>query len=66
MPQLTLEFSAEKIRELVFQLPPAQLVSLADDVKERAETLQMMTLAETGFREWDQEEDIDEAETPPR
>ena len=66
MPQITLELDANRIKELVFQLPPGDLVALADDVNERAETIQMMRLAETGFREWDDEEDIYVAEAPSR
>jgi hypothetical protein len=61
-----LELDADRVKELIFQLPPGDLVALAEDVNERAETIQMMRLAETGFREWDEEEEIYEAEAPSR
>jgi len=66
MPQIMLELDADRVKELIFQLPPGDLVALAEDVNERAETIQMMRLAETGFREWDEEEEIYEAEAPSR
>ena len=54
----------EEIRELIFQLPPQDFIELANSIEERAETFAMMRLAETGFREWNQEgEDIYDAET---
>jgi len=59
MPQLTLNVGVEQIMALAFQLPPAELVALADAIQERAETLGMMQLAETAFEEWNVEgEDI--------
>jgi hypothetical protein len=54
MPQLTLELGTEKLKELLFQLPPREFLSLAAAIEQRAETLAMMRLAETGFREWNE------------
>lgn len=63
MPQITLDMSVEEIRALILQLPPRELMALADTIEERAETLLMMSLSETGFREWEEEgEDIYDAE----
>jgi len=63
MPKVTLDMSMEEIKDLVFQLPPRELLTLVDTFDERAETIAMMTLAETGFREWLEEgEDIYDAE----
>ncbi|MBM4467915.1 MAG: hypothetical protein FJ014_20600 [Chloroflexi bacterium] len=60
---MTLDMSMEEIKDLVFQLPPRELLTLVDTFDERAETIAMMTLAETGFREWLEEgEDIYDAE----
>ncbi|MDY0166849.1 MAG: hypothetical protein RBS80_09915 [Thermoguttaceae bacterium] len=63
MPKVTLELTPENVQDILFQLPPNDFLALAGKVQERAETLQMMRLAETGFREWEhEEEDIYEAE----
>ncbi len=51
------------MKTLIFQLPPQQLLTLVEAIEARAETLTMMQLAETGFREWHEEgEDIYDAE----
>ncbi len=63
MPRLTVDLSMEEIKSLLFQLPPKDFLSLADVIEERAETLAMMQLAETGFQEWNEEgEDLYDAE----
>ena len=63
MPQVTLDMSAEEIKALIFQLPAVDLLTLIDAIEERAETVAMMQLAETGFAEWNEEgEDIYDAE----
>jgi hypothetical protein len=67
MPKVTLELTPKNLQEILFQLPPKDFLALAGKVQERAETLMMMQLAETGFREWEhEEEDIYQAdpETP--
>lgn len=59
MPRIILDMSIEEIKDIVFQLPAQKLLELADIIEERAETIAMMQLAETGFREWCEEgEDI--------
>ena len=59
MPQLTFDVGVEQIKALAFQLTPTELIALAEAIQERAETLGMMKLAETGFAEWNEEgEDI--------
>ena len=63
MPQVTLDLSLEEIKTLIFQLPPQELLTLVDAIEGRAETMAMMQLAETGFREWHEEgEDIYDAD----
>ncbi len=63
MPQVTLTLSLEELKNILFQLPPQDLLELMAALEERVETLQMMVLAETGFREWhDEGEDIYNAE----
>ena len=63
MPQVTLDLSLEEMKTLIFQLPPQELLTLVEAIEARAETLTMMQLAETGFREWHEEgEDIYDAE----
>lgn len=59
MPRLTLNMSPEEIKLLLFQLPVEELLKLAEAIEERIKTFEMMRLAETSFREWnDKEEDI--------
>jgi len=63
MPQLTLDMSMDEIKTLIFRLPTEELLTLADAIEERAETVAMMRLSETGFQEWDEEgEDIYDVE----
>lgn len=62
MPRVTLELTAEEIRNLVFQLPAQEFLTLVDAIGERAETIVMMQISETGFQEWNEEgEDIYDA-----
>ncbi len=51
MPQLTVNLDVDKIRDLVFQLPPKDFIQLAREIEERLETFEMMQLAESGFEE---------------
>ncbi len=49
----------EEIKQMIFQLPIQEQITLMEDLEEKLETIQMMQLAETGFSEWnDEEEDI--------
>jgi hypothetical protein len=62
MPHITMELSLEQIKKIVFQLPADELFTLNDMIEDRAQTLAMMQLANTGFREWEDEgEDIYDA-----
>ena len=64
MPQVTVDMTVDDIKRLIFQLPAEDFLSLANAMGERAETLSMMQVAETGFREWNEEgEDIYDAES---
>lgn len=59
MPQLKLDLKIGDIESLIFQLPAEQFIVLADAIIEKAETLGMMKLSETGFKEWNEKgEDI--------
>ena len=63
MPQVTLDMSTEEIKALIFQLPPKELMRIAEEIEDRAETIAMMQLSETGFQEWNEAgEDIYDAE----
>jgi len=63
MPQVTVDVSVEDIKAMIFQLPIQEFMMLVDTIEERAETVAMMQLAETGFQEWNEEgEDIYDAE----
>ena len=63
MPQVTVDISVGEIKALIFQLPPEELLTLVDAIEERAETVAIMRLAETGFQEWNEAgEDIYDAE----
>jgi septation ring formation regulator EzrA len=49
----------EEIKQIVFQLPIQEQITLIEDLEEKLATMQMMQLAETGFMEWNDEgEDI--------
>ena len=62
MPKVTSHLSAEEIKNLVLQLPPREFLALVDAIEERTETIAMMQLSETGFKEWNEEgEDIYDA-----
>jgi hypothetical protein len=62
MPRVTLDLSVEEIKTLIFQLPAREFLTLVDAIEERVQTVAMMQLAETGFREWNEEgEDIYDA-----
>ncbi len=54
MPRVTVDLSVEEIKGLVFQLPAREFLSLAEVIEERVETLAMMQLAVTGFRQWNE------------
>ena len=63
MPQIEPHMSVDEIRELIFQLPPKELLKIAEEIEERAETIAMMQFAETVFQEWNEPgEDIYDAE----
>lgn len=63
MPQVTLDMSTEEIKELIFQLPPMELLKIAEEIEERAETIGLMHVSETAFQEWNQPgEDIYDAD----
>ncbi len=52
----------EEIKQMIFQLPIQEQITPMKDLEEKLETLHMMQLAETGFTEWnDEEEDIYDA-----
>ena len=49
----------EEIKQMIFQLPIQEQITLMGDLEEKLETLSMMQIAETSFTEWnDKEEDI--------
>jgi len=64
MPQVTLEISTEELKALILQLPPEDLLRIADEVEDRAETIAMMKLSESAFEEWNEPgENIYDADT---
>ena len=58
MAKVTLEMPTETIRELLAQLSPGELRTIVADLQHRADTWQMMKLAESAFAEWEQEDDF--------
>ena len=67
MARVTMDVNLDHIKGLIFQLPVREFLALVEEIEERAETITMMQLAETGFREWDDEgEDIYDAEAKAR
>jgi len=55
MPRITVDLSTEEIKNLVFQLPAQEFLVLVDAIEERAETIAMMRVSETGFQEWNED-----------
>ena len=55
MPQVMLDLAVDQIKKIILQLPSEDFVALWDAIEERAETFAMMQLAETGFREWNED-----------
>lgn len=63
MSHIEPQMSVDEIRALIFQLPPKELLKIAEEIEVRAETIAMMQLAETAFQEWNEPgEDIYDAE----
>jgi predicted metal-dependent TIM-barrel fold hydrolase len=59
MPQTTSSPTLEELRATIFQLPPQDLMKLLEEIEERLQTTGMMQIAESGFQEWnDEEEDL--------
>ena len=56
--QVTVNLSIDRIKELLTQLSAKELNLILTDLKSRRETAQMMKLAESGFAEWNTEEDL--------
>jgi hypothetical protein len=54
MPKVALDLTVDEIKAMIFQLPPQDLLMLMEALEERAQTLAMMQLAETGFGEWEE------------
>jgi adenine-specific DNA methylase len=56
----------EDLRVAIFQLSPQDLMILHEEIEEKLQTAGMMQLAESGFQEWnDEEEDIYSVEPQP-
>jgi len=47
----------EEIKKMIFQLPIEEQFTLVEDLGKKLATMQMMQLAETGFKKWDDEEE---------
>jgi hypothetical protein len=59
MPQTEFPPRIEDIKHLVSQLSQKDLLTLLADIQEQLQTFEMMSIAESGFQEWnDPEEDI--------
>ena len=49
----------EELRFAIFQLPTKDLIALFEEIEEKLQTVGIMQLAESGFQEWnDEEEDL--------
>jgi len=57
MAKVLIEMEIEKIKELVSQLSPAQIMELLEELRKRLETEEMMKIAESAFSEWDRPEE---------
>ncbi len=62
MPQIEFPPRIEDIKHLVSQLSQKDLLTLLADIQDQLQTFEMMSIAESGFQEWnDPEEDIYDA-----
>ncbi|MGK7896248.1 MAG: hypothetical protein AB4372_22195 [Xenococcus sp. (in: cyanobacteria)] len=52
-PTLTLT----EIKQIIFQLPIQEQITLMEDLENKLATIKLITLAETGFTEWNNEEE---------
>ena len=57
MPQTEAQPSIEDVKRLVFQRSPQDLLTLVMDIQERLHTSKMMQIAESGFQEWNDDEE---------
>jgi hypothetical protein len=59
MMQLTSPPTLQELRAAIMELSPQDLMILHEEIEEKLQTAGMMKLAESGFQEWnDEEEDI--------
>lgn len=59
MYKVTIDVTVEEIKKLLPQLSPEQVIKLDHEIHEYLETHMMMSVAQTSFTEWeDEEEDI--------
>jgi hypothetical protein len=66
MTHLATSPTIEDLRVAIFQLSPQDLMILHEEIEEKLQTAGMMQLAESGFQEWnDEEEDIYSVEPQP-
>jgi hypothetical protein len=62
MPQTEFPPRIEDIKHLVSQLSQKDLLTLLANIQEQLQTFEMMSIAESGFQEWnDPEENIYDA-----
>jgi hypothetical protein len=62
MPQIEFPPRIEDIKHLVSQLSQKDLLTLLANIQEQLQTFEMMSIAESGFQEWnDPEENIYDA-----
>ena len=62
MPQTEFPPKIEDIKHLVSQLSQKDLLTLLANIQKQLQTFEMMSIAESGFQEWnDPEEDIYDA-----
>jgi HEPN domain-containing protein len=63
MPQIDFPPRIEDLKNLISQLSQKDLLTLLADIQEQLQTFEMMSIAESGFQEWnDPEEEIYDAE----
>lgn len=62
MPQTEFPPRIEDVKHLVSQLSQKDFLTLLANIQEQLQTFEMMSIAESGFQEWnDPEEDIYDA-----
>ena len=58
MAKFTVDVPIDRVKDVLAQLTPQELYAVLAELQDRLETVHMMTLAESAFAEWLEEDDL--------